>query len=82
MIEMTLGALIHNRYKNQTMMAESMGWPKQRLNKIINGKKKPNLDEVDAIAHALGVPFASIAEFFLQKESPFGDPLAFMPGRK
>jgi len=78
MPEMTLNGLIHNRYDNQSKMATAMGWSRQRLNKILNGKKKPNLEEVDMIARALGVPFATAAQFFLVRQSPVGDPFDFL----
>jgi DNA-binding XRE family transcriptional regulator len=73
MPEMTLKGLIYNQFESQTEMATSMGWSRQRLNKIVNGKKKPNLDEVCVMAKTLGVPFMTIAQFFLIAKSPIGD---------
>ena len=75
MPEMTLNGLIHNRYGSQTEMATSMGWSRQRLNRILTGRKQPSLDEVCAMAKSLGVSFMTIAQFFLGSASPIGDPL-------
>jgi len=77
MPEMTLNGLIHNQFESQSDMAAAMGWSRQRLNKILNGKKKPDLDEVCAMARTLGVPFMTVAQFFLTNLSPIGDPLDY-----
>lgn len=74
----TLNGLIYNKYRNQSDMAEKMGWSRQRLNKIINGKKVPDLMEVDCLATALGVDLMTVAQFFLPEKSPYGDPIEFL----
>jgi len=68
-----LNGLIHSRYDNEAQMASALGWPRQRLNKITNGDKEPDLDEVQQIADVLEVPFMSVAQIFLSKWSPNGD---------
>ena len=76
MMPISLNGMIHNRFSSQAQMADAMGWSRQRLNRILNGKKSPDLFEVLEISRALGVPFMTVAQFFLPKASPFGDPLA------
>ena len=65
-----LNSLIHGQYPNQASFAEAIGWRKQKLNKIVNGDKKPSIDEVQIIAEGLGVPFMMVCNFFLPKKSP------------
>lgn len=68
-----LNGLIHSKYDSEAKMADAMGWPRQRLNKITNGDKEPDLEEVQVMASALNVPFMDVANIFLPKKSPIGD---------
>ena len=65
-----LRGMIFGRYESEAQMADAMGWTRQRLNKITNGTKEPTLEEVDAIAKAVGEEFMSVAAIFLSKKSP------------
>lgn len=69
---MELNSLIHGQYPNQASFAEAIGWRRQRLNKIVNGDKRPTIEEIQIIAEGLGVPFMMVCNFFLQKKSPNG----------
>ena len=62
---MGLNGLIYGKFSNQAKFAESIGWHRQKLNKIINGDKQPSIDEVRQIAEGLGVPFMDVCQFFL-----------------
>ena len=53
-----LNGLIHKNYDSESEMAISMGWSRQRLNRITNGKKVPDLIEVNCIANALNTSFS------------------------
>jgi len=68
-----LSGLIHSKFDSEAKMADALGWPRQRLNKITNGDKEPDLDEVRDIAAALGESFMTVANIFLAKKSPSGD---------
>lgn len=65
-----LSSLIHGQYPNESSFAKVINWKRQRLNKIVNGKKIPSLDEVQTISDGLGVPFMMVAGFYLRKKSP------------
>ena len=65
-----LRGMIFGHYESEAQMANAMGWTRQRLNKITNGTKEPTLEEVDAIAKAVGEEFMSVAAIFLNKKSP------------
>lgn len=67
-----LNGLIHRKYDNESQMAESMGWPKQKLNKITNGDKAPSLEEIEAIASAVEEPIMTIVNIFLRSKAPNG----------
>ena len=54
---------------SETDMASAMGWSRQRLNKITNGKKVPDLFELDDMASALGSTVMDLAHIFLQSRS-------------
>lgn len=64
-----LSSMIHAVYGSESQMAKTMGWSRQRLNRITNGKKVPDLFELDDIASALNTPFLSVAHIFLRERS-------------
>lgn len=66
---MTLRGLIYSRYDNEADFARYLGWSRQRLNKIVNGKI-PNIEELNAIAKGLNVPVSDAILFFLPAQSP------------
>lgn len=70
---LALSGLIHSKFKYESNLADSMGWSRQRLNKITNGDKEPDLGEVRDIANALDEPFMTVAQIFLDLKSPNGD---------
>lgn len=65
-----LSSLIHANYPSEAAFAEALGWTKQRLNMITNGKQEPDLYDVKAIAEKLDRPFEEIALIFLNAKSP------------
>lgn len=62
--------LIYRHYNNMAEFARTIGWPKQRLNKITTGKKVPNLEEVEVLAKSLHTPIGEMAQIFLNHRSP------------
>lgn len=67
-----LSGLIHGHYDTETQLAKKLGWSKQKLNRITNGMKEPDLAEAAAIATALDVSIDQIATIFLPGSSPNG----------
>lgn len=65
-----LRSLIYGAYDSEAEFAKAVGWQKQKVNKITNGKKEPNLTEINAMANALKVPMDDIAQIFLRYLSP------------
>ena len=60
-----LRSLIYGKFDSESDFAKQLGWPRQRLSRITNGKKIPNIYEAKDIADALGVDIDVIAGFFL-----------------
>ena len=65
-----LSGLIYSKYEKECMLADELGWPRQRLNKIVNGTKEPDLEEVVAIATKLDRPVGEMVNLFLKYKSP------------
>lgn len=65
-----LRGLIYSKYDSEAAMAKAMGWPRQRLSKITNGIKEPDISELNAIAEPLGISVGDIAQIFLRAKSP------------
>lgn len=65
-------SMIYGQYNSEKACADAMGWPKQKLNKIVNGKKEPTVSEVVKIATTLKCPVGRMAEIFLAMQSPNG----------
>ena len=68
-----LNGLIHSHYSSEAELARTLNWTRQRLNRITNGDKEPDLEEVRDLANALHEPFDKIAHIFLSRKSPNGD---------
>ena len=67
-----LRGLIYSKFDSESEMAKFLGWPRQRLNKITNGIKEPDIKELNELAEALGRSVGDIAKIFLDCESPNG----------
>lgn len=65
-----LRLLILSQYDSEADLARSIGWTRQRLNKITNGVKVPNVQEVNELAKALKVSTDTITKIFLKTKSP------------
>ena len=61
-----LSGLIHSHFDSEAQFAKAMGWPRQRLNRIVNGKKIPTLFEIGDMAEALPYDFMGIVDIFLR----------------
>lgn len=59
-----LKGLIYSRYNSQTELATRLQWSRQKLDKIVNGRKEPDLGEAAALAKALDTPLYDIALIF------------------
>lgn len=60
-----LRGMICARYRSEAACAREIGWSKQRLNKITNGKKVPDVAELNCLAVALGCDAGDLLRFFL-----------------
>lgn len=67
-----LRGLIYSKYDSESELAEKIGWSRQRISKITNGVKEPDIDEIAALSKALGKSVGEIAEIFLRYKSPNG----------
>ena len=65
-----LRGLIYSQYDSETEFANAIGWPRQRVNKITNGTKEPDIDELNILAKALNKSVGDIAQIFLRYKSP------------
>lgn len=68
-----LRVLIYEKYDSESKMAETLGWSKQKLNRITNGLKEPNVQELERISQCLDKSLSEIAQIFLDYISPNGD---------
>ncbi len=57
---------IYRKFETEKACADYLGWPRQRLNKIVVGKKEPSVSEVVAIANALDCRVDYMAGIFLR----------------
>lgn len=67
-----LRGLIYSKYDSEADMAKKMGWPRQRLSKITNGIKEPDVNELNEIAKPLNLSVGEVAQIFLRHKSPNG----------
>lgn len=60
---------VYARYKDIAELAETLGWSRQKLSPIVNGKKEPTLSDIQAMAKAMEMDVAQLASFFLELKS-------------
>lgn len=65
-------SMIYGKFDTEKDCADAMGWPRQRLNKITNGKKEPSVSEVVQLANAVDRSVEYVANIFLRMTSPNG----------
>ncbi|WP_288878587.1 helix-turn-helix domain-containing protein [Megasphaera massiliensis] len=65
-----LSDLIYAKFKTESACARYMGWTKQRLNKITNGKKIPDITEINILSRTLETPIDHLVCIFLNYKSP------------
>ena len=68
-----LCSIIHSVFNSEAECARTIGWDRQRLNRIVNGRKEPSISETAAISAATGREQNEIAGIFLTYWSPNGD---------
>lgn len=62
-----LRGMIYSRFKTETECAKQLGWPKQKLNYITNGKRLPNIKDTVKLAETLQVDIDKIISIFLSQ---------------
>lgn len=65
-----LRGLIYSLYDTESEFASELGWERQRLSKITNGAKEPDVDELNVLSKALGKTIDDMAQIFLRHQSP------------
>ena len=60
---------VYAKFKNIAELAKKLGWSRQKLSLIVNGKREPNLSEVQVMANALNMEADKLASFFLEMKS-------------
>lgn len=66
--------LIYSKFDSESAFARAIGWSRQTVNKLSNGKRQPNLGEIEALAKALDVSEMDLIHIFLANESPNEQP--------
>ena len=60
---------VYARYKDIAELANTLGWSRQKLSPIVNGKKEPSLSDVQEMAKALEMEVTLLTSFFLELKS-------------
>ena len=60
---------VYSRYTDIAALAKKIGWSRQKLSPIVNGKKEPDLSEVQLMADAMDMDASVLASFFLELKS-------------
>lgn len=64
---------VYGKYRNQANFSKTIGWNPNRINKILNQKKIPDVDECATISRALSLSEAEFIKIFMPYLSPNGD---------
>ena len=60
---------VYARYESIAELAETLGWSRQKLSPIVNGKQEPTLSDIQAMAQAMAMDVTLLTSFFLQLKS-------------
>lgn len=63
MLNERFSSAIKDRYPTYSAFARELGWPRQKVNKILYGRS-PKVSEINAIGSALQLPIAEVVSFF------------------
>lgn len=61
------------QYKTQRAFAACIGWNPNKLSKMMQGKYRPDTDEVASIVSALDLSERQFCDIFLPRKSQSGD---------
>ena len=64
--------IISTKFKSEAAFARFLGWTRQKLNLITNGKREPTVAEINDIALGLGITATQVYVIFLSSKSPNG----------
>jgi len=65
-----LRSLIYGKYNSEAEFAKSIGWTKQKMNKITGGVTGPDISDINELAIGLGATVGEVVEIFLRHKSP------------
>ena len=57
--------LIRSKYGTEAELARKLGWSRQKINRITNEHRKPNIVVATQLSEALGIPVTDIIQIFL-----------------
>lgn len=60
---------VYSKFKNIAELAKVLGWSRQKLSLIVNGKREPNLSDIQLMANVLNIDAEKLASFFLELRS-------------
>lgn len=64
-----LRSKIYGKYKSEAEFARSLGWSRQKLNKLTTGKKLPDIEELNQLSSELGIEVGELLHIFLRAKS-------------
>jgi transcriptional regulator with XRE-family HTH domain len=67
---MQLRGLIYGEFNSESDFARRLGWSRQKLNKITNGVKEPDITELNEMSKLLNKTVGDLAQIFLERKSP------------
>lgn len=65
-----LRGAIYAKYRSEAEFARSLGWDRQKLSRITNGKREPDIGELAQLASGLDCSIETMVQIFLQNRSP------------
>ena len=65
-----LSRIINAKYRSEAEFARAMGWSRQKVNKITNGKQLPDISELNKMAEMLDVGAPVLLRVFLPGQEP------------
>jgi len=65
-----LRSLIFAKFDTEAEFAKEINWSRQKLNKITNGQREPDINDLNDLSKGLGISVGELAHIFLRHKSP------------
>ncbi|MCT4544535.1 MAG: hypothetical protein N4A63_13405 [Vallitalea sp.] len=69
---------IYSLYSSQNALTQELGWPKNKIGRILNGSAVPNVNDCEMLTEKLKLTAEEYISIFIPSLSPNGDKIVII----